>query len=106
MSRKLKGSFGSGSPLKKSSNSPFQGSGYDSLEGDISKVDMKSKKKKKNMSPFLESPKQFNQSAYRLLDGEGESKGDISLSKTKSKSKSKEGLKMKGADGMNSFDSS
>lgn len=48
----------------------------------------------------------FNQSAYRLLDGEGESKGSMSKTKSKSKSKSKEGLKMKGADGMKSFDSS
>jgi len=65
---------------------------------------MKLKKKlystsKKNMSPF-------NQSAYRLLDGEGESKGSLSKTKSKSKSKSKEVFKMKGTDGMKSFDSS
>jgi hypothetical protein len=58
---------------------------------------------KKHLSPF-------NQSAYRLLDGEGESKGSLSKTKSKSKSKSKEGLKMKGTDGMKrtveSFDSS
>jgi hypothetical protein len=90
--------------LKKSGNSPFAGSSYDSREGDLSKADMKLKKNtlKKHLSPF-------NQSAYRLLDGEGESKGSLSKTKSniqQSKSKSKEGLKMKGTDGMKSFDSS
>ena len=87
--------------MKKSGNSPFAGSSYDSREGDLSKADMKLQKKKKHLSPF-------NQSAYRLLDGEGESKGSLSKTKSKSihQSKSKEGLKMKGTDGMKSFDSS